>query len=90
MKYTKLLKLFVYLYFLLFSVNLDLVASTFSKGGSVQKISDFFGISDGYTNNNEFPRLLCDIDGNGHNDIVGFKSTGVMVAFNDGTTLGTP
>lgn len=60
------------------------------RGETVKKISDFFGIDDGYTTDNEFPRLLCDIDGNGHNDIVGFKSSGVMVSFNDGTTLGTP
>lgn len=34
--------------------------------------------------------MICDIDGNGHLDIVGFSSTSVNVSFNDGTTLADP
>lgn len=44
----------------------------YDKGIDVVKISNNFGIDDGYTSNDAFPRLICDIDGNGHNDIVGF------------------
>lgn len=57
---------------------------------NVVKISDNFGINDGYTTNDEFPRVICDIDGDGNKDIVGFSSTGVKVSFSDGTNFGAP
>lgn len=34
--------------------------------------------------------MICDIDGNGHLDIVGFSSNSVNVSFNDGTNLADP
>lgn len=36
------------------------------------------------------PRIICDIDGNGSNDIVGFKDDKVYVSFNDGTNFADP
>ncbi|WP_170106894.1 FG-GAP-like repeat-containing protein [Agitococcus lubricus] len=45
----------------------------------------YFGItSGGWTDNNSYPRQLVDVNGDGLPDIVGFASSGVMVALNNG------
>lgn len=59
------------------------------SGGPVKKISDFFG-KDTYTDQETYPRTLCDVDGDGNDDIVGFLESGVQVAFSNGVTMDTP
>jgi hypothetical protein len=44
-----------------------------------------FGSSQGWSDNNNYPRYVVDINGDGLPDIVGFSSSGVMVALNTGT-----
>ncbi|MGI0498806.1 FG-GAP-like repeat-containing protein [Limnospira platensis] len=45
----------------------------------------------GWTDNNNYPRLVGDVNGNGRADIVGFGSTDVFVSFsNTNGTFGTP
>lgn len=89
-------KLFIFLIYISFFASLINSAEINTgivyphRGTEVIKISDFFGIDDGYTNNDEFPRAICDVDGNGHKDIVGFHTDGVKVSFNDGSTFEDP
>ncbi|SDS21796.1 Repeat domain-containing protein [Halopseudomonas litoralis] len=54
-----------------------------------KKLSDF-GTSKGWRNNEEFPRLVVDVNGDGKDDIVGFSSTGVMVALANGSGFNSP
>lgn len=55
-------------------------------GGPVTKISDEFGKTT-WTNQESHLRLVCDIDGDGKDDIVGFTATQVIVAFSNGSTF---
>ncbi len=50
-----------------------------------------FGTSaGGWTNNNDMPRHVVDVDGDGLPDIVGFGTDGVYVALNTGSGFATP
>jgi hypothetical protein len=44
----------------------------------------------GWTDNNTYPRLLVDVNGDGLPDIVGFDCCGVLVALNTGTGFTAP
>lgn len=54
-----------------------------SYGGPVTKISDEFGKTD-WPSQESHLRIICDLDGDGYDDIVGFTSTEVIVAFGNG------
>lgn len=59
-----------------------LVALGKSAGGFVPTkfyLSNF-GTDQGWTDNNKYPRLLADVNGDGRDDIVGFGARGVYVA----------
>ena len=49
-----------------------------------------YGTFGGWTDNNTFPRMLADVNGDGLPDIVGFGNTGVSVSRNTGTSFTTP
>lgn len=66
----------------------SLNTGTFSAGTGftpIQQAIGNFRISDGYTDNNTFPRMLTDVNGDGLPDIVAFSKTGVVVSLNRGT-----
>jgi RHS repeat-associated protein len=48
-----------------------------------------FGTDDGWTDNNIYPRMLVDVNGDGSADIVGFGGGGVWVAFSTGNGFTT-
>lgn len=50
-------------------------------------IADFGTSAGGWSNYDTYPRKLVDVNGDGLPDIVGFASTGVMVALNTGTSF---
>jgi len=46
-----------------------------------------FGLNAGYNNDNAFPRMLQDVNGDGLPDLVAFGAGGLRVALNTGTTF---
>lgn len=42
-----------------------------------------FSNSDGFNSFDDHPRMIGDFDGDGLNDIVGFSSSGIKIAFNN-------
>ena len=58
-------------------------------GETINKLSNF-GVNQGWSDNNTHPRQLADINGDGLLDVVGFASSGVMVALNNGNTFDSP
>lgn len=46
-----------------------------------------FTVATGWTTQDTYPRTLADVNGDGQPDIVGFKSDGVYVSLNTGTTF---
>jgi hypothetical protein len=49
-----------------------------------------FGLARGWRNQDLYPRLLADVDGDGDADIVGFGAAGTFVSLSDGTRFLTP
>jgi len=52
--------------------------------GSAQPAIGNFGTNEGWSNQDQYPRQLTDVNGDGTPDIVGFGSNGVYVALNQG------
>jgi hypothetical protein len=50
--------------------------------------SDLWGVSSGWTDNNAYPRMVVDANGDGLPDLVGFAASAVVVALNTGTSFG--
>ena len=46
-----------------------------------------FGVNSGWSDNNTYPRMLVDVNGDGLPDVVGFGAGGVRVALNTGTSF---
>ncbi|MDT7516991.1 FG-GAP-like repeat-containing protein [Rhodoferax mekongensis] len=51
--------------------------------------STYYGTNGGWSDTNAYPRYVVDVNGDGLPDIVGFSSTGVMVALNTGSSFAT-
>jgi hypothetical protein len=47
-----------------------------------------FGVAGGWSDNNTYPRMLVDVNGDGLPDVVGFGASDVYVALNTGTSFG--
>ena len=56
--------------------------------GAQQQWSPNYGLSNGWTDNNTYPRMLVDVNGDGLPDVVGFGGAGVFVSLNTGTGFG--
>jgi hypothetical protein len=70
----------------------DGVYVALSTGGSFtgpQKWVNGFGLNDGW-NVNDHPRMMADVNGDGKADVVGFSSSGVMVALSNGSGFTAP
>jgi hypothetical protein len=52
--------------------------------------SDRFGVSDGWSSYNTYPRASADVNGDGKADLIGFKNDGVYVALSTGSGFGAP
>src|SRR5215831_14646926 len=65
----------------------DVLASSFSQ--PAVPLSGY-GKNGGWVDNNAYPRLLVDVNGDGLPDIVGFAYAGVDVSLNTGTALAPP
>lgn len=57
---------------------------------AVNWLSAFGTDAGGWSDSNQYPRQLIDVDGDGLPDIVGFGPTGVMVSFNTGESFTAP
>ena len=62
--------------------------NTGTSFGSAQVWSNNFGAAN-WTDQNTYPRMLVDANGDGLPDVVGFSSSGVQVALNTGTSFAT-
>ena len=49
-----------------------------------------YGSAEGFPDNNTYPRVLADVNGDGLPDVVAFASNGVVVSLNTGTSFGGP
>src|SRR5262249_31612632 len=65
----------------------DVLASSFSQ--PAVPLSGY-GKNGGWVDNNAYPRLLVDVNGDGLPDIVGFANAGVDVSLNTGTAFAPP
>ncbi|TQF42594.1 hypothetical protein UNPF46_04630 [Bradyrhizobium sp. UNPF46] len=70
------------------STSLNWTNATAGFGGRQAWTSDRWGVSSGWTDNNQYPRRVTDLNGDGLPDIVGFAASGVYVALNTGTGFG--
>lgn len=59
--------------------------STGSGFGGMQRWLADFGVRSGWLNNDLFPRMLVDVNGDGRADIVGFNRGGVAVSLSNGS-----
>jgi len=59
--------------------------SSFSAGSAWMQ---GYGVAQGWSSNNIYPRTCADVNGDGRADIVGFGSTGVSVTLSTGTSFG--
>ncbi|MBH5400955.1 VCBS repeat-containing protein [Bradyrhizobium sp. CNPSo 4010] len=50
--------------------------------------TDAWGTSTGWTDNNTYPRMLVDVNGDGLPDLVGIAASAVVVSLNTGTSFG--
>jgi len=50
--------------------------------------SNKFGVSDGWSSYNTYPRASADVNGDGKADLIGFKADGVYVALSTGSSFG--
>lgn len=55
-------------------------------GSPVQKVSEEFAKTT-WTNQETHLRIVCDIDGDGKDDIVGFTTSNVIATFSNGSTF---
>jgi hypothetical protein len=63
--------------------------NTGTSFGAPQQWSTQFATGSGWTNQNTYPRMLVDVNGDGLPDIVGFGRDAVFVALNTGTSFGS-
>ena len=61
--------------------------STGTGFNPMTKVSDEFKPTSGFANQEFFPRMLGDANGDGIGDLIGFASNGVWVALSNGTTF---
>ena len=62
--------------------------STGSSFAMPSRWSDNFGVNAGWTSQNQYPRMLADMNGDRKADIVGFNGTGVLVSLSTGSSFG--
>lgn len=62
--------------------------SPISSFGAPTMWSSCYSFNCGWSDNNTYPRMVVDVNGDGLPDVVGFASTGVYVSLNTGTSFG--
>lgn len=62
--------------------------STGTGFAPMAKVSDAFRGNGGFSDQDHFPRMVADVDGDGVGDLVGFATNGVWVALSTKTTFG--
>ncbi len=67
-------------------VSLSSSTSTTASFSTPVKVLSDFSIVQGWTNQNEMPRMMADVNGDGKADIIGFGSDGVYVSLSNSTT----
>ncbi len=64
--------------------------TSFQPSPAYSNITSTFTRNSGWTDNNKYPRMMADMNGDGRDDIVGFGKEGVMVALANTESFSTP